>query len=236
MIHSQISSPERCYPSNQDISCKTERLNKTVSAPALLEAKVKAVCKDAFAEWLHIQDPDIPIEVLNELPTEEIAIWRVLVPLSSHSFFDKWLDDKISSFYSNKMEQELKVIYQKFKTQSYLKPATIETIDHLARDILKQYSKIIEVQATDDAFLMRYFAKELKIPSDSKLIRLTIEHAKRPICKIISERLGYLYSDTPRECLKKILAQDYPDQINQVSYLVNIWGKNGRKLAPIWDQ
>ncbi|WP_079979294.1 hypothetical protein [Candidatus Protochlamydia sp. R18] len=238
MMYLQPCSPKQGYQSDQDMPYKAAKPKEVVQTNLTIKAKVKDVCKDAFAEWLHTQDPDLPIEVLNKLPTEEIATWRILAPLNSHSFFHKWLDSKITSFYADqsKMEQELKAIYQKFKTQNLAKLDTVAGIDQLARDILKEYSKTIEDQVADDTFLTSYFARTLQIPSESKLMRLTIEHAKKSIREIVSERLGYLYNDEPRECLKKILAYDYPNQIDQVSYLVNIWGKSGRTFAPIWEQ
>ncbi|CAF23726.1 hypothetical protein [Candidatus Protochlamydia amoebophila] len=238
MMYLQPCSPKQGYQSDQDMPYKAAKPKEVVQTNLPIKAKVKDVCKDAFAEWLHTQDPDLPIEVLNKLPTEEIATWRILAPLNSHSFFHKWLDSKITSFYADqsKMEQELKAIYQKFKTQNLAKLDTVAGIDQLARDILKEYSKTIEDQAADDTFLTSYFARTLQIPSESKLMRLTIEHAKKSIREIVSERLGYLYNDEPRECLKKVLAYDYPNQIDQVSYLVNIWGKSGRTFAPIWEQ
>jgi hypothetical protein len=196
------------------------------------------VCKDAFAEWLHTKDPELPIDVLNKLPTEDIATWHVLAPQNSHRFFHDWLDSKITSFYADqtKLEQQLEGIYQQLKTLGRAKAETVSEIDKLARDILKEYSKTIEDQVTNDAFLTSYFAETLQIPSESALMRSTIEHAKKPIAEIVSQRLGYLYNDEPRDCLKKVLAKDYPTQIDQVSYLDNTWGKNGRKFAPIWEQ
>ncbi|KAF3362580.1 hypothetical protein PHSC3_000819 [Chlamydiales bacterium STE3] len=203
------------------------------------QIKAAAVCKDAFAKLLHKADPDLPIEVLNKLPTEEIANWYLVVaPENSHRFFHDWLDNNISKSYADqsKLEQELEAIYTKFKAQDHAKIETHTEIDKLARDILKEYSKTIEEKATDDAFLTLYFAKTLKIPSESTLMQLTIRQAKKPIAEIVSQRLGYLYSDKPRKCLKKILANDYPTQIDQISYLTDTKGKAGRKIAPLWAQ
>ncbi|WP_079979274.1 hypothetical protein [Candidatus Protochlamydia sp. R18] len=238
MMYLQPCSPNQGYQSDQDMPYKAAKPKEVVQTNLPIETKVKDVCKDVFTEFLHTLDPELSIKTLNTLPTEKIAVWQVAISEDATTFFENWLDSKVFHLYPNqkKMEQELKTIYQEIKIQSNAAPATVADIDQLARNILKEYSKTIEDQATDDAFLTPYFAKELQIPSNSKLMRLTIDKAKPSISKVVSERLGYLYNDRPRECLKNVLSHDYPNQIDQVSYLVSLWSKSRRKFAPIWEQ
>jgi len=211
---------------------------------AKTEIKESKIFKDVFAKWIYSQDPTLSIETINALPTEQIVTWNIVCPLDAQPFFQDWLERELCPLYRDKescqkkVEETLNTIYQKIKSSQNLSAdsASVKMVDQLARDILKEYSQIIEEKATDDELLKKIFVEKLGLPAESNMMRLTIANAKEPIRKFVRELFGYLYSDYPRQCLKQVLRHDYPEQIHQVRYLTHIWSKSERTVAPVWEQ